>query len=363
MTRHSTPFFMDRKSDSQSKTVVITRFSAVGDVAMTIPLLYSLSETYPLHRFVFVSRERFGQLFINKPKNLDFIGINPDNYKGILGLYKLYRKLSDLHPDMLADLHDVLRTKILRTYFRLFGRTKVATIDKGRKEKKRLTTSGNSCKKQLKSTFERYRDVFALLDLPFEPRFTSLFKQGKGNIDDFATTIPMKGGEHWIGIAPFARHNGKIYPQDKMEEVVAHLSGQKRVKLFFFGNGAEEEAIINSWCNKYPNTISFIGKSDFNGELRLISHLDIMLCMDSANMHMASLVGVPAISIWGATSPLAGFLGWQQRKEDCIELSLECRPCSIFGNKPCRFGDYRCMDISPKVIAEKIIDRITHTTT
>ena len=148
---------------------------------------------------------------------------------------------------------------------------------------------------------------------------------------------------------------------EKMEKVVALISKNRDIKLFFFGNGPEEEKTIDSWCSKYPNTISFIGKSNFNGELRLISHLDVMLCMDSANMHMASLAGVPAVSIWGATSPLAGFLGWQQRKEDCVELPLDCRPCSIFGNKPCRFGDYRCMEIAPEMIAEKVMKRITDT--
>ena len=350
---------MDRRSDIQGKTVLITRFSAVGDVAMTIPLLYSLSESYPHHRFVFVSRERFGQLFINKPKNLDFIGINLDTYKGLHGLYKLYRELSALRPNMLADLHDVLRTKILRTYFRLFSRTKVASIDKGRREKKELTQADNSCKAQLRSTFKRYHDVFTALGLPFEPRFTSLFEQEKGNIDDFAPSIPTKGNDHWVGIAPFARHNGKISPLEKMEEVVMLLSKQENIKLFFFGNGAEEENVINKWCSRYPNTISFIGKSNFNGELRLISHLDAMICMDSANMHMASLVGTPAISIWGATSPLAGFLGWKQDKADCIELPLECRPCSIFGNKPCRYGDYRCMNIPPQRIVDRTMQRIS----
>ena len=354
---------MDKRSDNKGKTILITRFSAVGDVAMTIPLLYSLSEAYPHHRFVFVSRERFGQFFIDKPENLDFIGVNLEHYKGLYGLYMLYRKLSALKPDMLADLHDVLRTKILRTCFKLLGRTRCASIDKGRREKRELTKPGNTHKKELKSTFERYRDVFTHLGLPFEPHFTSLFKEGKGNIDDFAEFIPAKGEDKWIGIAPFARHSGKIYPLDKMEKVVAQLSEQGNIKLLFFGNGPEEENIINSWCSRYPNTISFIGKSNFNGELRLISHLDAMLCMDSANMHMASLVGVPAVSIWGATSPLAGFLGWQQRKDDCVELPLECRPCSIFGNKPCRFGDYRCMEIAPEVIAQKIINRITYTQT
>ena len=144
-----------------------------------------------------------------------------------------------------------------------------------------------------------------------------------------------------------------------MEEVVMLLSKQEHTKLFFFGNGPEEECIINQWCSKYDNTVSLIGKSNFNGELRLISHLDAMICMDSANMHMASLVGTPAISIWGATSPLAGFLGWRQDKADCIELPLECRPCSIFGNKPCRYGDYRCMNISPQIIVDRTMQRIS----
>ena len=346
---------MVQKSDS--KTILITRFSAVGDVAMTIPLLYSLCDAYPRYHFIFVSRERFGQFFIDKPENLDFIGINPVEYNGLPGLFRLYRELSLYEPDMLADLHDVLRTKILRTYFKLFGRIKTASINKGRKEKALLVKPKNKNKLQLKSTFERYSEVFTSLGLPFTPSFTSLFKDGKGYIGDFATFIPPKGDDRWIGIAPFARHSGKIYPLDKMEQVVAQLSQQKQTKLFFFGNGPEEEKTINQWCDKYPNCISFIGKTDFNGELRLISHLDVMLCMDSANMHMASLVGTPAVSIWGATSPLAGFLGWHQRKDDCIELQLECRPCSIFGNKPCRYGDYRCMNIEPHLIAEKIIQK------
>ena len=352
---------MAKRSESGARTILITRFSAVGDVAMTIPLLYSLCTTYPGHRFIFVSRERFGQFFVNKPQNLYFIGINPGEYKGLHGLFRLYRELSAHKPDMVADLHDVLRTKILRTYFRLFGKAQVANIDKGRRKKRELTRAGNCNKQQLKSTFERYRDVFTQLGLPFTPKFSSLFKEGKGDIGEFSTIIPPKGDDHWIGIAPFARHRGKIYPLERMEEVVSILSGLGNTKLIFFGNGPEEEKTINGWCSRYPNTISFIGKSDFNGELRLISHLDAMLCMDSANMHIASLAGVPAISIWGATSPLAGFLGWQQHKEDCIEQPLECRPCSIFGNKPCRYGDYRCMDIAPSRIAEKILDKLqTH---
>lgn len=348
---------MAQKSKDNERTVLITRFSAVGDIAMTIPLLYSLCEQHSGDRFVLVSRERFGQFLINKPKNLDFIGINLDQYKGVGGLFRLYKRLKGERPDFVADLHDVLRTKIVRLFFSLFSSTKCAHIDKGRKEKKRLTKDGSE-KKQLKSTFTRYQEVFCKLGFTFTPTFTTLFKKSAADISDFANFIPTKGKDKWVGIAPFAKHKGKIYPTEKMEQVVETLSRHAGIKLFFFGNGKEEESIVNNWCCKYDNCIPFIGKTNFSGELRLINHLDTMVCMDSANMHIASLAGVPAISVWGATSPLAGFLGWNQTAENCIERELPCRPCSIFGNKPCKYGDYRCMDIPPADIANKIIKNI-----
>ena len=342
------------RRNNQVKTVLITRFSAVGDIAMTIPLLYPLCESNTDCRFIFVSRERFEQFFINKPKNLDFIGINTDKYKGPWGLFKLYRLLDKEHPDAFADLHNVLRTKILRTYFRVFSRTVCAHIVKGRSEKRALVRKKDKCTMQLKSTFARYREVFEKIGLKTEGKFSSVFKNRKGDISDLLKFIPQKGNDRWIGIAPFARHKGKIYPTERMETVVKELSATDGTKIFLFGNGPEEKNITDSWCSKYPNTISFIGKSDFSGELRLISHLDVMVCMDSANMHMASLVNTPAISIWGATSPLAGFLGWNQKRSNCIELPLPCRPCSIFGNKPCIHNDYRCMNIEPGTVIERI---------
>lgn len=346
---------MVQKNNSKGRTILITRFSAIGDIAMTIPVLYSLCKDYPEHRFVFVSRERFGQFFIGKPQNMDFIGINLKEYSGPAGLFRLYRLLKKHSPNAFADLHDVLRTKILRLYFRIFSGTKCAHIDKGRKDKKALTRKEDKCSAQLMSTFERYRKVFTQLGLEFSIEFSSVFGDKKGDIDEFNDIVPAKGNDKWVGIAPFAKHRGKIYPLDHMEQVVKEITSKSGIKVFFFGNGPEEKAVIDSWCSKYPNTVSFIGRSDFNGELRLISHLDTMVCMDSANMHMASLAGTPAISIWGATSPLAGFLGWNQKREDCIELPFICRPCSIFGNKPCHYGDYRCMNIPPKDVAARII--------
>ena len=323
---------------------------------MTIPLLYSLAEAYPDKQFILVSRERFGRFLVNAPANLLFEGVNLDDYKGLAGLYRLKKRLMKYRPDAIADLHDVLRTKILRFYLALSG-VRCASQQKGRAEKRALVRPGGQ-KRQLKSTFERYREVFVELGLDFTPDFVSLYGTGRGDLAMLGDVVPAKGDDKWVGIAPFARHGGKIYPAERLEKVVALLSAQPSLKLFCFGNGKEEEAVVNAWCAKYPNVFSFIGKSDFSGELALISNLDLMLSMDSANMHIASLVNTPVVSVWGATSPLAGFLGWRQQSDDCVQLPLECRPCSVLGDKPCSSGGYRCKQIEPQMVVDKILSKL-----
>lgn len=346
---------VQEKNKKSPETVLVTRFSAVGDIAMTIPLLYSLAAAYPDKRFIFVSRERFGQFLINAPENLLFEGVDLNKYKGLAGLYSLKKRLMAHKPDAIADLHDVLRTKVLRLLLKMSG-VKCAAIDKGRAQKRALTRTTNKILKPLKSTFERYREVFVKLGLEFTPDFVSLFGNGKGNLATLQ--LPPKGDEQWIGVAPFARHGGKIYPIERLEKVIEGLASTAGLKIFCFGNGKEEQAVVDRWCARYANVISFIGKSDIRGELTLISNLDLMLSMDSANMHIASLVNTPVISVWGATSSLAGFLGWRQHESDCVQLPLDCRPCSIFGNKPCIYGDYRCMHIEPQTIIDKIMKKL-----
>jgi len=81
-----------------------------------------------------------------------------------------------------------------------------------------------------------------------------------------------------------------------------------------------------------------------------------MISMDSANMHLASLFGVPVVSVWGATHPFAGFMGFGQSPDRAVQIDdLECRPCSVFGNKPCFRGDHACMEwITPERVLEKV---------
>lgn len=341
------------------KNVLIARFSAIGDVAMTIPVIYSACLCYRDVNFYLITRPSMTSIFINKPENLKVIGVDvKDKYKGIAGLRKLLKELRrDYNIDAFVDLHDVLRTHILRLLCRING-IPTSRINKGRGGKRALTRRHNKVMLPLTSSIARYRETFFRIGLPLEEQFDGLF--GNGNIADaslFAEiSVPKASNEKWIGIAPFAKHKGKIYPAELMGKVIGDLSQITNVKIFLFGGGPEEQSQLSEWANKYERVVSLADKRyGFPVEMALMSHLDVMISMDSANMHLASLVGTRVVSIWGATHPYCGFMGWRQKECDMIQLPMTCRPCSVFGNKPCVRGDFHCLAaIPPQVVIDKI---------
>ena len=342
--------------------LLVTRFSAFGDVAMTVPVLITVARQYPQHRFTVLSRESMRPLFLQMPENVAFRGVDlkAERYKGIFGMVRLFRELrKELHFDAVADLHDVLRTKILRTCAQMCG-IRVACIDKGRKEKELLTRPQGKVMKQLPTSFDHYREVFSALGLTIEQiEFTSVYgEKERGDFFRVQEFLPPRGEEKkWVGIAPFAAHKGKIYPLEQMEQVVALLNERADVRVYLFGAGEKEMSVLRKWAAKYPRAIIPEGLR-MERELILMSHLDAMVSMDSANMHLASLVNTPVVSIWGATHPYCGFMGYGQKAENAVQIEdLDCRPCSVFGNKPCLHGDYRCLTrITPEMIVAKVVD-------
>ena len=330
------------------KKLLVIRFSALGDIAMTVPIVYDLAVQYPDLEITMLSRPMAEPLFERLPKNVHFLAADLNGrHKGLLGLCRLWRDahLSDF--DYIADFHNVLRTWWLRTEGCL-RRKKVAKIDKGRKGKRDLTRQKNKVFVQQATSFERYAKVLEQLGFPTKPQFVKL---------DYSSfyEIQKAPNETWIGIAPFAKHPAKVYPLEKMEQLIKALSERKNTTIFLFGGGNEEKRQIAELCAKYPNVQAAKSQQGLKGELALMGQLDVMLSMDSANMHLASLVGTRVVSIWGGTHPYAGFLGWNQKPSDCVQVDLPCRPCSVYGNKPCFRSDYACLNgIAPKQIIEKL---------
>ncbi len=325
---------------------------------MTIPQVYSVCRSHPDITFVMLTQKVASSLFINPPANLQvYVAEIYTRHKGIVGIWRLARELNKLGIDAIADLHDVMRTQFLRLLLRCMGK-KVFIIDKGRNEKRRLVARTGKCMTQLKTSSQRYADVFGRMHLHYNNDFKSLYDNGRGNTTTFAhLTSAKQPGERWIGIAPFAKHQGKIYPLNLMEQVVARLSQEPNVRIFLFGAGEYEAGILGTWREKYNNVNSLADRRNgFPVELAIISHLDVMLSMDSANMHLAALVNTPVVSVWGATHHYAGFLGYGVSPQLIVECDMPCRPCSVFGNKPCHRGDYACLNnITPDMVCRKVL--------
>lgn len=332
--------------------IVVLRFSAMGDVAMVASVLPELVSQNSGTELVMVSRSTF-KPFFDGITNVSFHPIEPKTtHKGLTGLYQLFLELKKYDAVGVADLHDNIRSRVLCLFFWLAG-VEINRIDKGRREKSALTRPVNKVFKQLRQTVERYADVFKAFNLDLKLSH-QLVKQKR--------QIPAKA-ESWfnnssnnkkIGISPFAQHIYKVYALTNMEMVIAELDNLS-YDIFIFGGGKQEQAVAADWEDKFKNVKSLIGNFTLTEELAIISNLDVMLSMDSSGMHMASLVGVPVVSIWGPTHPYAGFLGYGQLESDCLQIDDPIRPNSIYGNKPCLSGVIPCIDL---VKPEMVVDRI-----
>jgi len=335
--------------------VLVIRLSSFGDVAMLVPVIFSVAAKYPQDRFSVMTRKAFAPLFENLGFNVNIIPLDINGrHKGIRGFFRVARKVLSSGFSHVADEHNVLRSKGIRYLMKMTGH-KVASIDKGRKEKENLINN-KTLNHPLESTMQRYQDVFDKLGFPAPNTFNNIFDFAPRNFSELKAVVTEKRGK-WIGIAPFSKHRAKIYPLEKMEKVIASLSGLENTTLFLFGSGKEEGKVLSLWANKYPNIINTAGKLNLMREMHLISYLDVMLSMDSANMHLASLVQTPVVSIWGATHPSLGFYGYGQDLDNAVQVDdLDCRPCSVYGDLPCQRGDYACLYTIPETrVVNKVI--------
>ena len=338
--------------------LLVIRFSALGDVAMTVPVVYALAQQYPDVRITVLSRNFARPLFDDLLPNINFMEADlKREYHGITGLNSLYRRLLAKQFTAIADLHSVLRSSYLRMRFNL-DHYKVAHIDKHRKDRRRIISSSNKQLIQLPTSFQNYADVFARLGYPVNVQFRSIFSEDGGDMNLLPESLPRPTvGQPCIGIAPFAAHEGKIYPVRLMEQVVEQLLAKHPdTRIYLFGKGQREDETFPKWCAAHPQCV-YVSQhlNNLRDELILMSHLQVMVSMDSANMHLASLVATPVVSVWGATHPFTGFMGWNQSPENAIQIPLECRPCSIYGQKPCLRGDYACMrNIAPEQIVNRV---------
>lgn len=320
--------------------VLVIRLSALGDVALMAPLLRDYATANPSLRFTIAGPPLLQPLFTGMD-NVEYLGLKKKQ-----SFIKIYRILHAVGADTVVDLHKVNRVGFALTllslrhlfnfHFHLYA------LRKGKINRWLYLHHWN--KKPRKPQYQRYDEVFKRAglskdDCPVTPCHSPSL-----------TVTPPK-----IGIAPFSQHKGKIWPWENTCRLVEMLAAAGyRVLLF----GSKEE-VPQLESLESEQVKSLAGKQSFAEELEIIKELSLMVSMDSSNMHFASALGVPVVSIWGATHPDFGFYPPQQSRDNALCANLPCQPCSAFGSKPCRYGDYHCLTA---ITPERVFDRIQQIT-
>lgn len=329
-------------------TYLIVRLATIGNVAMTVPVIASLSRHYPNDRFIVASKKNLGAMFASMP-NVEFREV--DNHLDWHGVWALWKAWRD-EIDAMIDLQAVLRTRVLGTLMKLSGK-RVTRVHYGRIRKHLITVWGIGKRHTLPSEFDRYRNAFRRAGLDTDDSFKALPVNKEAAKAVRAMTGKKTG--RWIGMAPFAKSRSNMLPYRVTKDIIERLSNEPDTRIFLFGAGVIECEMLRQWATVFPNTTSVAGKLKLEEELELMRQLDLMICMDSANQHLSGLVGLRALSVWCATHPMIGFMGWKQKTEDIVQRhDLRCRPCTCHGTNHCRYGNYACRQIE----AENIIQHI-----
>ena len=333
-----------------ANTYLVLRFSSLGNVAMLVPVLDIVARSNPHARFVVVARKRLGDLFCGM-NNVSFLSVETEENGKTESVRSVYRRLKkDYDITTVLDLQNNMKSRFLSFMFRLSG-IPCLLIRRDKVAERRLLRKGYAESAPLTTQFEQYADVFRRAGLSMNADFNSL-PVNAGAAGDVMHRFSEKNGS-WLGIAPFAKSKTNMLPYRISKEVIAHFAAKQGTRIFLFGAGRVECDMLRQWAELYDNVESVAGELTLSQELELMRRLDLMICMDSANRHLASLVGLRCLTVWCGTHPFAGFGGWNIGGEIMMQQPLSCRPCTIHGRNTCKYRNFLCRQFtSAEIIAE-----------
>ncbi len=332
------------------------RLSAMGDVVLTVPIVREVAR---YNRVIVLTKPLFRDFFLGIQNVVVISADTSGAHKGLMGLFRLYHAIeSNEKIDLVLDLHNVIRSRILSVIYRISGR-KVFTIDKGRKAKKRFIRKPEQ--DDLIHTTERYRRVFDIAGIKTgNPLMTAFVISDKERA--FANNYlsgPEFQNKKLIVVAPFAKHLTKQWPISLMKVLLSDLAQTGKVHTFLLGGKNEKES-LSDLAAGLDNTTVLAGELTIRQELATMSMMDVMISMDSSNLHMAAVSGIKTISLWGGTHPGIGFGPIGSQSHSIIQIPLEeieCRPCTIYGKGDCRLKEnkFKCLYyIRPQMILDEL---------
>jgi heptosyltransferase-2 len=326
--------------------VLAVRFSSIGDILLTTPLLRAIRHTYPGARVTVLTKREYVPLLSHNPHINLVLGLAPER--------SLLRLASELRGDRythLLDLHDNLRSRALRLL--VPGRWR--TYPKHRLARAWLIRAKRNRYRDRRPVPERY--FSAARDLGVKPDGCPpeffLGQEAGEQVVDWLRNVGLEGESNVVAVAPGAAHATKRWPLEHWRALVARNLENGAAVVIVGGAGDAElgAALATEGKGRVVNAAGVFG---LQGTGALLQHARVLVSGDTGVMHMATAVGTPVVSLFGPTVEAFGFFPYT-RQASVVELALPCRPCTAQGSSRCPLGHHRCMiDIQPSAVYDSL---------
>jgi lipopolysaccharide heptosyltransferase II len=340
-----------------SKTLII-RFSSVGDIVLSTPLVRSLRRRFPHGEINYLTRSDYADLLRTNPHLTALIELPAGST--LADLRRFRRALRASRYDLIIDIHNSLRSRFLT-----FGMHNVRRVNKRKLARWILVHLKRDLYTHLGGPADvtrRYLETVSDLGIADDGEGTELFppEPALRRASEVLRLASVNTRALLIGLCPSARHETKQWLKERYAETAATLAYERNAGILLFGSAAE-----TARCGEIRSQILRLAPDalvlDLSGQLTLMETAAAMDCCalilsnDSGLMHMAAARKRKLVAIFGSTTRQLGFFPPAGLGIVVEHASLPCRPCSHIGRPSCPEGHFNCMNGIP---VSQVLDAI-----
>lgn len=332
------------------RKILILRFSSLGDIIMSTPMIRCLRAKFPRAQIDMVVRSDFMDLIRFNP-HLDRKFSLPRE-SGIPGLLALLRDLNRERYDFIYDAHRSTRTLVLMPFLKSQARA----FYKKHYLRRSLALTFKLPLLRPTRMLEKYIEPLADLGVRYDGLGPELFLNDEIRLAALRLLTVSKIGtlstDKSIGIIPSAQWPGKRWPMDHFRKVIFHIVESTHYGVFVFGGSRDH--FCKTLCDGFPEDRVFNAQGALRIALSaaLIERCSFVIANDTGLMHVADALGVPSVLILGPTSGEMGCIPFHPESR-IVEEKLWCRPCSKNGQAVCIRGRRLCLE---RILAERVFD-------
>ncbi|WP_449438193.1 glycosyltransferase family 9 protein [Pedobacter steynii] len=308
------------------KKIIVIRFSSMGDIIYTTPVVRCLKQQLPDCEIHFLTKPAFKYIYQNNPYLTKLHTLKP----------KLSDTIKDIKAenfDLIIDLHNNLRTSIIKFKTGLPSSTyKKDRIAKwlALKFKWNKLISG-------KHLVDRYLETVKFLGVKNDDKPIDYYISKEYQLSEF---LPASHQQKFVAFVIGATHFTKRLPNDKIIEICNKIN---LPVVLLGGNDVKDNADIIKEVTG-DNVYSTCGLTNLDQSVFLISKAYKVIGFDTGLTHISEAFDRPLASIWGGTTPdLLGVHPYKISQSLIVGEDLSCRPCSKFGLEKCPLGHFKCM--------------------